>query len=65
MNLEAVGAALARRRPGSSALSSPRQESDAVELLAGLGGYERVGRNRLIRVLFVPFNGTGGRINVP
>src|SRR5687767_2737133 len=31
-----IQAQLARRRPGQSALTTPRQESDAVEVLSGI-----------------------------
>lgn len=36
LDLERVGAALRRRRPGQSALTSPRSEADALEVLSGL-----------------------------
>lgn len=36
LDLDAVQRELDRRRPGQSALSSPRQEADRVELLSGL-----------------------------
>lgn len=36
LDLDAVAADLARRRPGQSALVSPRKEADAVEVLSGL-----------------------------
>ena len=38
LDLEKVQAWLDRRRPGQSALSSPRREKDRVECLSGLGG---------------------------
>ncbi|GIV24713.1 MAG: chorismate synthase [Bacteroidia bacterium] len=36
VDLDRVQAALARRRPGQSPFTTPRQESDAVEVLSGL-----------------------------
>lgn len=36
IQLEAIQKALARRRPGQSAFTTPRQESDSVEVLSGL-----------------------------
>jgi len=36
VDLQRVQAALARRRPGQSPFTTPRQESDAVEVLSGL-----------------------------
>lgn len=36
LDLDAVAADLARRRPGASPLTSPRKEPDAVEVLSGL-----------------------------
>jgi chorismate synthase len=36
LDLEALGADLARRRPGQSALTTPRQEADSHEVLSGV-----------------------------
>lgn len=36
IDLDVVQAALDRRRPGQSAVSTPRKESDTVEFLSGL-----------------------------